>query len=37
MELIAKRLRNTTIIGVGHRPELEALYDRRSAAMMARA
>jgi len=29
MELIAKRLRNTTIIGVGHRPELEAFYDRK--------
>jgi putative ATP-binding cassette transporter len=29
MELIAKRLRNATIIGVGHRPELEAFYDRK--------
>ena len=29
MELIHKRLRNTTIIGVGHRPELEAFYDRK--------
>ena len=29
MELIHKRLRDTTIIGVGHRPELEAFYDRK--------
>jgi putative ATP-binding cassette transporter len=29
MELVHKRLRNTTIIGVGHRPELEAFYDRK--------
>ena len=29
MNLIHKRLRNTTIIGVGHRPELEAFYDRK--------
>jgi putative ATP-binding cassette transporter len=29
MELIAKRLRHATIIGVGHRPELEAFYDRK--------
>jgi putative ATP-binding cassette transporter len=29
MELIVKRLRSTTIIGIGHRPELEAFYDRK--------
>jgi putative ATP-binding cassette transporter len=29
LELIHKRLQAATIIGVGHRPELEAFYDRK--------
>jgi vitamin B12/bleomycin/antimicrobial peptide transport system ATP-binding/permease protein len=29
MELIHKRLQAATIIGVGHRPELEAFYERK--------
>jgi putative ATP-binding cassette transporter len=29
MELIHKRLRAATIIGVGHRPELESFYERK--------
>ena len=29
MELIHKRLHGATIIGVGHRPELESFYGRK--------
>jgi ABC-type transport system involved in cytochrome bd biosynthesis fused ATPase/permease subunit len=29
MELIHKRLHAATIIGVGHRPELESFYERK--------
>jgi hypothetical protein len=29
MELIHKRLQGATIIGVGHRPELESFYERK--------